>query len=274
MTVDHAIIENYTSFGLYDRILGVFGQEDVDVKALSDVDNLHIGGQSATSHLIRAMNLSPGAKVLEVGAGIGGPARQVASEADVHVTGIDLTPEFCDIATRLSQITKMQDRVSFQTGNALSMPFAHGGFDAAYTIHTAMNIEHKLDLYNEIFRVLKPGGVFGIYDIMYGDDPRELDFPLPWSATPETSFLVTMNDTIMFLQSCGFNVVSKEDRRRFAMDALRRGRAEKPIENPAENLAGGAPPKGEDFGLRVANLAAAVADSRCTLWQVLCRKPG
>lgn len=267
MGVDNAIIENYTTAGLYDRMVAVMGPGPVTLDGLATVDNLHVGGRAATRYLIENMNLHAGMPVLDIGSGLGGPARQVAQATGAIVTGIDLTPDFCDIATRFTVELGMQDRVSFHAGTALAMPFADQSFAAAYTIHTAMNIEDKATLYNEAFRVLKPGAQFGIYDITCGDDPRDPDFPLPWSAGPQTSFLVTINDMVMALEAAGFDVTLREDRKSFARAALERGMAEG---------AQGAGPRirGGDFAVRVANLAAAVADSRCAAWQMICTKRG
>lgn len=266
MSVDNAIIENYTSAGLYDRMIEVMGPGPVTLDGLAVVDNLHVGGRAATRYLMENMNLTGGMAVLDIGSGLGGPARQIAHNTGANVTGIDLTPDFCEIATRFTVAVDMQDRVSFHAGTALAMPFADQFFDAAYTIHTAMNIEDKATLYKEAFRVLKPGAQFGIYDITCGDDPRDPEYPLPWSAVPQTSFLVTVADMAMLLEMAGFEITLREDRKQFAGAALQRGLVEGST-GPGPRIRGG------DFAIRVANLAAAVADSRCAVWQIICRKP-
>ena len=266
MSVDNAIIENYTSAGLYDRMVEVMGPGPVTLDGLATVDNLHVGGRAATRYLMENMNLIPGMAVLDIGSGLGGPARQIAHNTGANVTGIDLTPDFCDIAMRFTIAVGMQDSVTFHAGTALAMPFADQSFDAAYTIHTAMNIENKSALYKEAFRVLKPGAQFGIYDITCGDDPRMPEYPMPWSAVPGTSFLVTVADMMMLLEAAGFEITLREDRKQFAAAALQRGLAEG-ASGPGPRIRGG------DFAARVANLAAAVADSRCAVWQIICRKP-
>jgi ubiquinone/menaquinone biosynthesis C-methylase UbiE len=266
MSVERAIIENYTTAGLYDRMVEVMGDGPVTLEGLSVVDNLHVGGRAATRYLMENMNLTPGMSVLDVGSGLGGPARQIAHGAQVNVTGIDLTPDFCAIATRFTAQLNMQEQVHFHIGTALAMEFADQSFDAAYTIHTAMNIEDKATLYKEVYRVLKPGAQFAIYDITRGDDPREPDFPLPWSGVPETSFLASVKEMVAFLEKSGFEVTLLEDRKQFAAAALERGLA--------EGKSGAGPRiRGGDFAVRVANLAAAVADSRCAVWQIICTKP-
>jgi ubiquinone/menaquinone biosynthesis C-methylase UbiE len=61
------------------------------------------------------------------------------------------------------------------------MPFPDRSFDGAYMLHVGMNIEDKEKLASEVARVLRPGSVFGIYDVMR-TGPGELAYPVPWAA--------------------------------------------------------------------------------------------
>ena len=139
---------------------------------------MHIGGRKATEHLIDLLSIRPGMNLLELGSGIGGPARTIASKKQVHITGIDLTPEYKEIASQLSALVGLTNRNEFLTANATNLPFEAEQFDICYMIHVGMNIFDKLAVYKNTHRVLKQGGVFGIYDII-GEQDKVKEFPMP-----------------------------------------------------------------------------------------------
>ena len=74
----------------------------------------------------------------------------------------------------------LEGAVSYQQGSALALPFAAEIFDGSYMMHVGMNIEEKATLFAKVRRVLKPAGVFGIYDVMREGD-GDLSFPVPWA---------------------------------------------------------------------------------------------
>src|SRR5438552_1249972 len=120
----------------------------------------------ATLELAGQMNLRRDAGVLDIGSGLGGPARTLAEEYGCHVTGIDLTPSFCEAAAAMSTWVGLGKRVAFQQADATDLPFADNQFDAAMTIHVAMNIPAKQQMYAEARRVVRPGGIFAVYDVL------------------------------------------------------------------------------------------------------------
>ena len=120
--------------------------------------------------------------LLDVGSGIGGPARTFADAFGCRVTGVDLTEEFVEAANALTRRCGLSDRVSFRQASALALPFADASFDAATLIHVGMNIEDKAGLFAEVRRVLKPDARFGVYDIMRVAE-GEIPYPMPWAAT-------------------------------------------------------------------------------------------
>lgn len=126
--------------------------------------------------------------MLDVGSGLGGPARYLAATLGCDVTGIDLSPEFCGVANALSRMTRLSDRTRFQAGDALELPFAASSFDVVWTIQMQMNIRDKRRLYSGIARVLRPGGLFVCQEICAGNgEPIEL--PVPWASRPNQSHL-------------------------------------------------------------------------------------
>ena len=177
---------------------------------LATIDEFHIRGRKATLELAGAMQLKAADHVLDIGCGLGGPARLLAQEFDCRVTGIDLTEDFCRAATVLSEWVGLNDRVSFQQADATALPFNQDQFDAATTIHVAMNIEPKHQLYQEAKRVIKPGGVFAVYDVLQGEGGEVL-FPVPWAREPSISHLATPAEMETFLHAAGFSIMEVTD---------------------------------------------------------------
>ena len=115
-------------------------------------------GPRATVEVAESLAATPTDHVLDVGSGLGGPARFMAARTGCRVTGIDLTAELCHVAGRLNVATGLAGRVQIAQGSALDLPFRGGTFDAAYSMNVAMNIGDKAGLYREVRRVLRPGG--------------------------------------------------------------------------------------------------------------------
>ena len=177
---------------------------------LSTVDEFHIRGRKATLELGRQMNLNEDSNVLDIGSGLGGPARTIAQECGCHVTGIDLTQAFCDAARQLSKWVNFDSRVMFQQGDATCLPFEDNQFDAAMTIHVAMNIPVKDKMYAEAKRVIKSGGVFAVYDVLKGEGGDVL-FPVPWAREPSISHLVTHDEMEALLTQAGLEILQIND---------------------------------------------------------------
>lgn len=177
---------------------------------LAAVDEFHIRGRKATLELGERMRLDAGSHVLDIGSGLGGPARTLAERYGCRVTGIDLTEAFCRTAEALSGWVGLGERVSFRQGDATAMPFEDGSFDAAMTIHVAMNIPAKDALYAEAKRVLKPGGLFAVYDVLQGEG-GEVIFPVPWAREPSISHLATPEEMEALLTAAGFSILDRED---------------------------------------------------------------
>jgi ubiquinone/menaquinone biosynthesis C-methylase UbiE len=177
---------------------------------LASIDEFHIRGRQATLALAAQMNLGADSRVLDIGSGLGGAARTVAEAYRCHVTGIDLTPAFCEAADVLSAWVKLGDRVAFREGDATSLPFGDDAFDAAMTIHAAMNIAAKDRLFAEARRVVKPGGIFAVYDVLRGEG-GEVFYPVPWAREPSISHLATPDEMTALLTGAGFKILSEYD---------------------------------------------------------------
>ncbi len=183
---------------------------DLKTSDLSTVDEFHIRGRKATLELGRQMNLGRDVSVLDIGSGLGGPARTLAEEYGCNVTGIDLTQAFCDAASQMSEWVNLGNQVIFQQGDATSLPFRDNQFDAAMTIHVAMNITAKDKMYAEAKRVVKPGGVFAVYDVLKGEGGDVL-FPVPWARESSISHLEIRDEMEALLTQAGFEIIQIDD---------------------------------------------------------------
>jgi SAM-dependent methyltransferase len=173
-------------------------------------DQFHVRGVASTEELAAALDPAAGAMVLDVGCGLGGPARYLAAEYGCRVTGIDLSRVFVDVAQMLIGRAGLSASVTCEQGDALDLPFADGAFDHAWTQHVAMNIRDRDRLYAGIRRVLRPLGRLGIYDIVEGNG-RPLTFPVPWARDPSDSFLVSGDRMRELLAAAGFAEISWAD---------------------------------------------------------------
>lgn len=163
MNMDGEVSAHYSRGDLLACLRAALAEDGADPDrptpdALAPYDHFHGRGLEATLETAALMPARADDRILDIGSGIGGPARYVANRFRCHVTGIDLTPEFCEVARHLTALLKLEDRVTFAVGDALAMPFAAASFDGAYTMNTSMNIADKAAMYREIDRVLKPGG--------------------------------------------------------------------------------------------------------------------
>lgn len=220
------VARHYATANVEERLLAALEasgipREGLTAEQLSAVDEFHVGGREATEAIAEQMSLRPEMKLLDVGCGVGGPARYFAAAHQSDVTGIDLTEDFVRAAEALTARVGLASRAHFQQGSALEMPFQAGSFDGAYLLHVGMNIVDKKKLFAEIARVLRQGGTLAVFDFMRVG-PGEFSFPVPWAASDSESFVATVEDYRSALNAAGFAVAAERSRREFGIEFLER----------------------------------------------------
>ena len=266
----------YTRGDLLERLHAALLDDGIDpehptIETLAPFDQFHGRGLEATEEVADMLAVAATDHLLDVGSGIGGPARYIADRFGCQITGIDLTAEFCNVARHLTQMLGLEDRVSFEQGDALAMPFADASFDGAYSMNVSMNIADKAGFYKEIHRVLRPGAWLVLSEIAQGPN-GSLDYPTPWAQTAESSFLVTPSETIEGLEASGFTDLKSRDTAKESLAFGARSRAmvergEKPPQRAVQLIHG-------DLAAEVAaNSSRGITEERITPIEVFCRKP-
>jgi ubiquinone/menaquinone biosynthesis C-methylase UbiE len=275
MAEQGVVADHYSHGGLLEAIgagVRALGKtpESVTLEDLGPVDEFHIGGRQASTDFIGQLRISPVHHALDVGCGLGGTSRFVADACGCKVSGIDLTPEFIETARALCSWVGLSDRIDLHQGSALDMPFETSIFDTAFMLHVGMNIADKGGLFREVHRVLRPGAVFGVYDVMRtSEDP--LVYPVPWAATADISAVASPQDYRHALEAAGFEIAHERDRREFATQFF----AELRRRNEA---ADGPPPlgihllMGETAATKIANMVANIAAGRISPVEIIARK--
>ena len=258
--------EHYAATGLTGLIksaLATIAPESqvLTVAQLAPLDQFHLRGILATEELARVAGVEPSSRVLDLGCGIGGPARYLAASFGCQVTGVDLSPGFIDAANYLTARTGLSDRVTFQTGDALHLPFVDATFDAVFLQHVAMNIEDRSALYAEVRRVLTAGGRFATYDLVLRDG--DVVYPVPWARDASTSFLLSAGDTRTSLEDAGFQALLWRDDTQTMLEWFKTTLVgpppNRPGFNPELNLG---VVLGPDFQAMTSNLARNIRENR------------
>jgi ubiquinone/menaquinone biosynthesis C-methylase UbiE len=268
---------HYTSGHLLERLRAALVADGADpdhptIAALAPYDHFHGRGIEATEELASALEMRAADHILDIGSGIGGPARYIADRFRCRVTGIDLTAEFCAVARILTRALGLEGRVAFEEGDALAMPFADASFAGAYSMNVAMNIADKAGFYREIHRVLKPGGWLVLSEVAQGPGGPP-DYPTPWADTAASSFLATPAETEAGLEAAGFAIVKSRDT---ASELLAYGARARQLVEQGEK-----PPHravqlihGDRMRAMAANMARGVKEARLVPIEILCRKRG
>jgi SAM-dependent methyltransferase len=178
--------------------------EAIDSDDLAGLDEFHALGRAGTLALAQLARIAPGERVLDVGAGIGGPARALARHFDVHVTAVDPTARFARLAASLTARSGLSRRVTVVQADGATLPFPAGAFDVVWTLAVWQSVEDKDALAREVRRVLAPTGRVAMLELV--GDGRDLDFPVPWGDSAADSFVPTEAGLRSVLERAGLRV--------------------------------------------------------------------
>ena len=273
--LESGVIGHYDGSGLLASIeagLAATGKSSstVTVEDLGPVDEFHIGGRAATAELCERLDVTRDDHLLDVGCGIGGTARFITELTGCEVTGVDLAPNYISIARVLTEWTGQSDSARYETASALDMPFEDDSFDKAVQLHVGMNIADKAALLREVRRVLRPGGRFGLYDIMSVADGT-IEFPVPWATDESMSFVADLPTYRHALESAGFEIVELRNRGQFAVEFFAAMRAR-------TAAAGGPPPLGlhlilgNDAPTKLVNMVDAISAGVIAPVEIICHR--
>lgn len=277
MDADAVIKEHYGKGDLVSKVVRALevaglGSGTVDWRLLSPLDQFHVGGMEATADLAHMLEIRRHSRGLDVGCGLGGPARYLAATYGCQVTGLDLSEAFVQVASLLTRRTGFEAAVSHLAGDATALPFEPKSFDFAWTQHVAMNIANRRAFYAGIFRVLRPGGRLALYDAVAGEG-GEVIYPVPWSPDERGSFLLSGPGTRAALEEAGFVVRMWRDATDVAFEWRREQQAA--ISARAVEFADLALPlvMGGDFVGMGENFQRNLRERRVRLLQVVAERP-
>ena len=244
-----------------DRILSEHPDLDVSTDGtLDNLDQFHAGGADAVDLLIGSLKLADGDRVLDVGSGFGGPARQIARRAGNRVTGIDITPAYVDVARELTIKAGLHALVGFQAGDIAA--FEPGKpFQAAITMHVQMNVEDKSAWFAHIARCLAPGARLAVWDVCLPRQGGQLSYPMPWSIDGTDSFVVTGDELHASIERAGFTTIEWANETPWVTAWFAKTFENGPPAGPA------LPMLLDDGYTRVINYAGALGDGTLEVWR-------
>lgn len=273
-TVAESIADHWGRGDVYELIVSALEKAGKPLAALmvedlAPVDHYHARGFPATVELADRLPIGAGDHLLDIGCGLGGPARYLARRFDCRVSGLDITASFVEAANRLTALLRMEDRVQVLLGDGHSLPYESACFDGAYALHVTMNVADRPRFFAEAWRVLRPGAFFALTEHGLGPEGNP-HHPVPWSEDGSGAYLVTPEQTRALLEEAGFESIAIEEAGPKYLAGYKR----------AVQLAerGGLPPlgvhllMGGNAVLKMKNAARNIEEGRTRPIEAICRK--
>jgi sarcosine/dimethylglycine N-methyltransferase len=180
--------------------------ERVAIDDLAGIDEFHALGRPATMTLAELAGIAAGVDVIDVGAGLGGPARFLAARFGARVTAVEPTARFRDTCAELNRRADLADAIRTVDGTATRLPVADGSMDVAWMQAVAISVADKRAMADELRRVLRPGGRLAFFD-SFARSGGDLHYPLPWADGPTESFVVSADELRSVFEAAGFESV-------------------------------------------------------------------
>jgi ubiquinone/menaquinone biosynthesis C-methylase UbiE len=275
MSTENAIADYWATGDVYALIVEALRKagkplDGLTLADLAPVDHYHARGFQATVELADCLTIGPKDHILDIGCGLGGPARYFATRFGCKVSGIDITPSFVDAARKLTALLHLGSQVEIEQGDGQRLPYADGVFDGALTQHVTMNVADRPGFFREAYRVMKPGAFFALTEQGMGPNANPL-FPAHWSLDGSGSFLVTPSETRAFLEEAGFRDIVIEETGEKYLAGYKQGMATAAnVALPslvALGLSGGRAAE------KIRNSARNIEEGRTQPVQAICRKP-
>jgi sarcosine/dimethylglycine N-methyltransferase len=200
----------YTETDLVATIERLAGEElaALTQSQRDQLDQFHSGGSEAVDRLLPSLRLAPGMTVLDIGSGLGGPARQIARSSSCTVVGVDITPAYVETAQALARTAGLDNQVTFVCSDIAALD--RTDFDAAYTMHVQMNVADKKTYFTEIARRLRPAARLATFEVCLTGDSQPTP-PLPWSLDGSDSYLATADQLRGTIAASGFEILEWVD---------------------------------------------------------------
>jgi len=167
-------------------------------------------------YLAHSIGIKEGMKVLDVGCGVGGPAREIAKFTGAHITGLNNNDYQIDRATYYAEKAGLSNQLDFVKGDFMQMSFPDNTFDAVYAIEATVHAPSLEGIYSEIFRVLKPGAIFGLYewlmtDEFNNDNLHHREIRLGIEQGNGISNICKVSEALDAMRAAGFELLHHED---------------------------------------------------------------
>lgn len=166
--------------------------------------------------LASKIGIKPGSLVLDVGCGVGGPAREICRFTDANIIGLNNNDYQIARATKYAEQAGLADKLKFVKGDFMQMGFEPNTFDYVYAIEATVHAPELTGVYSQIFKVLKPGGVFGVYEWLMTDDydeknPKHREICHGIEVGDGISKMVRICEGLAAIKAAGFELEYHED---------------------------------------------------------------
>ena len=268
-------IENFWTRGdVFSRVQQALSEaglinKKLEIEELFPIDQYHARGIAATVDLGKRIPIKKNNRILDIGCGLGGPARYYAKEFKCIITGIDITPSFVEIGNEFNKLTSMSDNVELLVGNGETLDFDNETFDGAYSQHVTMNISDREKFFSEAFRVLKKDSFFAFTEHGLGPEGNPI-FPLPWANSSKMSFLLPPETTISILKNTGFSDIQMiETSKKYISGYEKLIKLKSANENP---ILGIHVIGGDSMNERSTNSMNSIKENRTLPFEIVCKK--